>query len=290
MAALTVKSPAKLNLYLNVRGKRGDGYHEIETIFERIDLSDEIKFFPDKDEKIKLFCNNAEVPLGPGSLIYNCVELLRKELKHPKGIVINIDKHIPVASGLAGGSSNAASIILGLNKFWRLNLSKQKLLRIGRTLGADICFFLYNKPLGIGRGRGDRITPLPRPGKPLRHILVIPRQKVFSGEAYSKLKFCGGLTEPQNGIKIVTSALRKGDLALLRSSLYNSLEKVVAESCPAVKKIRRTLASWGLQKTLISGSGPAVFGLTKNKKEAMQLKKELDSKHRNWRIFVVSTY
>ncbi len=289
MANLVVKSPAKLNLYLNVRGRRRDGYHEIETIFERIDLCDEIKFSENESGEIELFSNSAEVPLNRHSLVYNCVELLRKETNSPRGIAITIDKRIPIASGLGGGSSNAASIILGLNKLWRLNLTKRKLLNIGRRLGADVSFFLYDEPLGFGKGRGDRILPLPKPGKTLWHILVVPDEKISSQEAYNK-KDRRGLTERKFGIKMVTCALKKGDLALLRISLYNSLEETVAKSYPVIREVKQALESLGQRRILMSGSGPAVFGLTNTGKEAVRLKKELDSKHTGWKTFAVSTY
>lgn len=308
MAILIVKSPAKLNLYLSIRGKREDGYHEIETVFERIDLTDEIRFSENESGGIELFCNNAEVPLGPHSLVYKSVELVRKELstlKHvpfftecpagrvgtsfPKGISITIDKRIPIASGLGGGSSNAASIISGLDKFWGLNLTQPRLLDMGRGLGADVCFFLHDAPLGLGKGRGDEVVPLPGPERPLGHILVVPEEKISSKEAYDR-KDKRGLTEPKNGIKIVIRALDKGDLALLRGSLYNGLEEPVAESYLVIREIKQALESLGLEETLMSGSGPAVFGLTYDTKEAMRLKKELDSKHRDWKTFVVSTY
>ncbi len=295
MANLVVKSPAKLNLYLSIRRKSADGYHEIESIFERIDLTDEIRFSENENGRVELFCNNAEVPLGPHSLVYRSVELLRKEFSvlkgtsFPEGITINIDKRIPIASGLGGGSSNAASVILGLNKFWELNLAKPKLLNMGRGLGADVCFFLHDVPLGLGKGRGDEVVPLPWRERTWGHILVIPEEKISSKEAYDK-KDKRGLTEPKNGIKIVIHALDKGDLALLRANLYNGLEEPVVESYPVIREIKQALQSLGLKETLMSGSGPAVFGLTYDTKEAMRLKQELDSKHRNWKTFVVNTY
>ena len=306
MSSLVVKSPAKLNLYLNVQGRRQDGYHEIETVFERIDLCDEIKFSEIQKGEVELLSNSAEVPLNHHSLVYNCVELLKKETNSPGGIAITIDKRIPIASGLGGGSSNAASIILGLNKLWRLNLTKRKLLNIGRRLGADVSFFLYDEPLGAGFGRGDRILPLPKPEKALWHILVVPDEQISSQEAYSlprpfyigcnrRQKERGkkdrrGLTERKFGIKMVTCALKKGDLALLRSNLYNSLEEAVGMSYPVIREVRRALESLGQKFTLMSGSGPAVFGLTDTRKEAVRLKRELDSKHKGWKTFVVSTY
>lgn len=289
MVSLTVKSPAKLNLYLNVLEERGDGYHEIETVFERIDLVDEIKLTETQGSKIELFCNSAEVPLDGDSLVYSSIELLKKEANSPKGIRVTIDKRIPIASGLGGGSSNAASIILGLNKFWGLNLTIEKLLNIGRILGADLSFFLYDKPLGVGFERGDKIESLPSLEKVFWHILVVPQEKISSGEAYS-LSRSYSKTIPVGSIKTITQALRKGDLALLKGNLYNSLEEAVETNYPVIRKVKQAMAALGLRSTLMSGSGPAVFGLTDTKKEAMRLKRELDSRHTDWRTFVVSTY
>lgn len=306
MDSLVVKSPAKLNLYLNVLGKRKDGYHEIETVFERINLWDKIKFSENKKGKTELFCNNAAVPLDGNSLVYRSIELLRKETNSHRGIAITVDKSIPIASGLGGGSSNAASIILGLNKFWELDLAQDELLNIGRMLGADVCFFLHDEPLGVGFGRGDRVVPLPRLERAFWHILVVPAERISSKEAYSlpRLFYIGcdrrqkgrgkgdrrNLTERKSGIKIITRALKKGDLTLLRRSLYNSLEEAVEMSYPVIRDVKQAMAALGLRFTSMSGSGPAVFGLTNTRKEAMQLKKELDSKYADWKTFVVSTY
>ncbi len=181
---------------------------------------------------------------------------------------------------------------MGLNKFWKLNLNKHKLLKLGKILGADVCFFLLDISLAIGRERGDEIESLSTAKKVLWHILVVPNQKISSSAAYNswKEKNTHSLTGENNGLKIVTYALGQGDLALLKSNLYNSLEIALKDSCSTVKEVKQEIENLGLTNTLMSGSGPAVFGLTNNRKEAMELKEKLDSRHLSWRTFVVSTY
>ncbi|MDP2905080.1 MAG: 4-(cytidine 5'-diphospho)-2-C-methyl-D-erythritol kinase, partial [Candidatus Omnitrophota bacterium] len=163
--AVVIKSYAKLNLYLAVLNKRKDNYHNIETLFERIDLHDTIALKKLPGKAIKIVCDHPAVPADTSNLCYKSAKLLQKSLGVNYGVEIKITKRIPVAAGLGGGSSNAAYTLIGLNKLWRLGLSKDKLARLGRLIGADVPFFIMNTPFAIATGRGDKIKPLARINK-----------------------------------------------------------------------------------------------------------------------------
>ncbi len=317
---LTLNSYAKLNLYLAVLDKRKDNYHNIETVFERIGLSDKIIFSSRPDKKIKITCDSAGVPLDSSNLAYKAAQLLQDSFNLDKGIDIKIIKRIPVGSGLGGGSSNAAVVLRGLNKLWGLNLSRHKLAAYAKKIGADVPFFIYDVPFAQGLGRGDEIKQLN--GLKRRrfwHILVAPAIKVSTPAIYKKWdrhkltphllgiqkipKYINptlskkygmngrkgaGLTMPAYNVNILSSALRKNDYSLLGKTLFNGLEQITAKIYPEINHIKEKLAQLGLEAILMSGSGPAVFGFVPSRKEAISLARKL-KKGRTWKVFVTRT-
>jgi len=186
MHSITLRSPAKLNLILKVINKRPDGYHNLKTLFERTDLCADIRLTPNKTGTIRVFCNHPRVPKGPRNLVYRIAKILKEEHNISQGISINIKKRIPVAAGLGGGSSNAATVLLGLNRIWGLSLSRKKLLEYGRKVGSDVPFFLHNCSWGVGTDRGDRIRAVPITRK-LWHVLVVPCVQLYSREVFRDL-------------------------------------------------------------------------------------------------------
>lgn len=266
MRSILLKSPAKLNLYLEVLNKRPDGYHEIETVFERISLYDRMRLTL-KENGIKLLCDSPGVPANPDNLAYKAAELLKERTGYPGGVEIKLNKMIPPASGLGGGSSNAATVMLGLNELWNLSLSKGELLKLGKEIGSDVPFFLLDRSLAIGRGRGDELVPLPDT-KPLWHFLIVPKFRVFTRDVYNCLKK-RRLTKRKNIVKILVYALKKRDFGLLEKSLYNRLEEVAVEKHKQIQQVKETLRAIGAKAIAMSGSGPAVFALAQTKEEAM---------------------
>jgi 4-diphosphocytidyl-2-C-methyl-D-erythritol kinase len=207
---LRLKSYAKLNLYLQVRNIRRDNYHNIITLFEKISLHDEIRIKPRRDGKIRVTCNNKDVPSGEANLAYRAAYLLRQKAGIDNGADIHINKRIPVAAGLGGGSSNAASAILGLNRLWNLNFSREKLLSVASQAGCDVPFFLYDTSFALGTGRGDKIKALPGIKGKLWHVLVAPDMPVSTPLVYKELdrqsgsvkkSRLTGLTKPPNNVK-----------------------------------------------------------------------------------------
>ncbi len=287
---MVLLSYAKLNLYLEVLNIRRDNYHNIKTVFERIDLSDRIILKSRPDKLIRIICKDSDVPEDKTNLCYRSAGLLQERFNIKTGLDIRIIKRIPVGSGLAGGSSNAAAVLLGLNKLWKLNLSQKKLAGFAETIGSDVSFFVYNTPFALGEGRGERIKPL-RALKYARlwHIVVVPRIKVSTPVIYKRWDTHSGLTRPEYDVNILILDLKRNDLSLGSRLLFNSLEKLTIKLCPEVERIKDKLAKSGLKLILMSGSGPAVFGIVSSRKEAVTLSRKLKKEEESWRIFVTRT-
>ena len=305
-------SYAKLNLYLEVLDKRKDRYHNIKSLFERIDLCDKIILKSHPSKKIKVVCNAPGIPKDSSkNLAYRSARLLQRSLNVDKGAYIKIIKRIPVAAGLGGGSSNAAAVLIGLNKLWRLNLSQKRLLAFAKEMGCDVPFFIYNTSFAKAAGRGDIIKPLKALNKiKLWHILAVPQNKVSTARIYKEWdrlrikltpRFRSGsmvsgvepLTKPKYNVRILNLALRKNDLVLLGKVLFNSLEQLSTQLYPRIGCMRLELMRLGLKSILMSGSGPAVFGIVSSKKEAVslcrQLKAGLGKENNSCQIFVTCT-
>lgn len=284
MQSLTLKSPAKLNLFLKVLNKRPDGYHNLETIFERIDLCDVVGFRSNRSGRIRIACAHPEVPLGPKNLVYKAAQLLQKEFGIREGVDIKIAKRIPVAAGLAGGSSNAATTLLGLNQVWGLGLSRQKLVELGARLGSDVPFFLYDASWALGTGRGDQIKPLDIRAK-LWHIIVVPRRKMYSREVFTALNL--ELTKNNHDVNILLRSLRKGSLEKAARLLFNDLETSILSICPKLLTVKKRLQACDVPGVAFSGSGPAVYGLVASQEKARHLQKKLNRFYKQ--VFAAAT-
>lgn len=287
---MIVDSCAKLNLYLEVLNKRKDGYHNINTVFERIGLSDKIILKPRRDNKIKIICSSPLVPKGKTNLAYRSAKLLQDNFLVKKGVNIEIKKRIPVGAGLGGGSSNAAAVLTGLNKFWGLRLGQNKLVKLAAGIGSDVPFFIYDSPFALGSGRGEKIKPLRAlDSVKLWHVLAVPKIEVLTPVIYKKWDSYSRLTSPRRGDKILTSALRKSDLSLIAKSLLNSLERVTSGLYPEVARIKERFICLGLKAVLMSGSGPAVFAIVPSRKEAVSLCRQLKEENKFWQVFASQT-
>lgn len=301
---MIVHSFAKLNLYLKILSLRKDKYHNISTIFEKISLSDKIIIKKTAGSAIKVICNNPQVPTDKTNLCFRAAKLLQEEGKLKSGIEIRIIKRIPVGAGLGGGSSNASSTLLALNKLWNLKLSKKKLLSLARILGADCAFFISGASFAKGSSRGDIIKPI-RFKKPLRlwHVLVVPKRHVSTPKIYREWdrltpapikktgqnKLVRGLTRPASDVKILTSELSKNGFGDKSNLLFNDLESVTFRLYPQVKRIKERLARFGLKAILMSGSGPAVFAVVSSRKEALSIHRQLRKMDHSWRVFAIRT-
>jgi len=281
---LTILAPAKLNLVLDVLGKRPDGFHELRTIFERISLADRITLSRNKNHKISIRCAHPHVPLGPGNLVYKAAMMLAQDFSIEEGLDINIIKNIPVAAGLGGGSSNAAAVLSGLNRWWRLRLGLQELVGYASRIGSDVAFFLYNTSYGLGTGRGELIKPLDVKTK-LWHVLVTPRVKIYTKDVFTRLKL--NLTNKKDNVNILLPFLRKGDLTRLAGALSNDLEPAILSLRPDFICLKKKLLDAGATGVCFSGSGPSVLALATSQKHALSLRAQFDRRYTQ--VFVVST-
>lgn len=267
---LTLKAPAKVNLFLNVLGERPDGYHEIETIFLAITLFDTISLIESQKEGICIECDEPCLPLDDDNMVYRAARTFSNYTHLSRGLVIKIKKRIPIGSGLGGGSSDAATTLVGLNKLWDTDLKREDLLAIARDLGADVPFFIFGGT-AIGRGIGDELIPIKTPE--INLVLITPKFSVSTAKVYDNLKF--RLTKEALDIKIVSDCVKKGDLVGLASHLYNILEEVSLENYPYLLELKKRLVLEGALGSLMSGSGPAIFGLVPSRKEARRIKDQL---------------
>ncbi len=284
MKVLTLKSFAKLNLVLDVIGKRPDGFHQLRTIFERIDLHDDI-LLKKTSGPIRVCCSHPHVPLGPRNLVYMVAQRLQSDFGIQEGVEITIEKRIPVAAGLAGGSSNAAALLQGLNRLWDLKLTKKTLVEYACAIGSDVAFFLYDAPYALGEDRGEKIRVLPIKTK-LWHVLVTPRVKVYTKDVFARLNL--KLTKKRDDVNILLPFLGKNNLYSIGSRFVNDLEPAILSLKPYLGSLKRKLIDAGAMGACFSGSGPSVFALAESQKHAESLRAKFD-RHFS-QVFVVCTH
>ena len=287
---MVIQSYAKVNLFLKVLNKRPDNYHNIESLFERINLCDKITIKNRQDNLIKITCDHPGVPVNGSNLCFKAAKLLQDEFGIEKGLDIGISKRIPVGAGLGGGSSNAASVLTGLNKLWKLNLSKAKLVKLASNLGSDVAFFVYDAHFAVANGRGEKIRVLDKLNKVrLWHILIVPKIHVSTPLIYSKFDQFSGLTKTASNVKILTSILVRSHLISNPGLLFNSLEQVTLKLYPEVRRVKKTLKAFGLENVLMSGSGGAVFGIVSSGEKAAALVKRIKRVAKLWEAFKIRT-
>ena len=283
---LRLRAPAKLNLYLRVLGKRPDGFHEIETVFERIDLADELSFEA-HPSALELTCTEPTLSCGPDNLILKAAHLLRQHTGTSKGARIHLTKRIPIAAGLGGGSSDGASALRGLNQLWQLRLDRSTLAELGSQLGSDVPFFLTDSVFAIGRGRGERLDPV-ESALSLTHVLVVPEERLSTAEVYQGGRF--DLTAPKPASSMVLHALHNGSRSELAQGLWNDLEPEAIRRCPVITHIQVRLRDLGCLSVSVSGSGTSVFGLCPSSAKALEIVQRLRQDHASWRVEVIHSY
>lgn len=272
MKNITMYSYGKINLGLDVLYKRQDGYHEISTIMQQISLKDTLIIEENKDDII-LKSNKNNLPLDSTNLIYKAWEKLREKTNTKKGVKISLDKQIPIAAGLAGGSSNAAAVLRGLNSLWDLKLSEEELRRIGVEIGADVPYCIMGGT-AYAEGIGERLTKLKSfSGKSV--LLVNPGIEVSTEYVYKNLEI---KKSPKVNMKNIIKYIEKDDILSLGENIENIMEDVVMKKHPIIEEIKRDMKNCGAVGALMSGSGPTVFGLFDDKDKLDYCKKEFMKK------------
>lgn len=273
MNPIHLKSPAKINLFLEILRRREDGYHEIETVMQTVGLYDDIHLRPSRSGT-RLSFEGRDVPSGPENLAFRAVELLKRRYEIREGVHIHIVKRIPVAAGMGGGSSNAAAMLRGLNRLWDLGLSVGELRALASSLGADVPFFVTGGT-AVCRGIGEQVQPLPFPGEmPL--LLVHPGFPLPTAEIYTGLKM--PLTSPPRDSKIMISAIRKTAVKKISEALFNRLEESVFERAGFLFELKKELRKAGAEGALVSGSGATMFAIASDPAGAARLQKEVEKK------------
>lgn len=285
---LILPAYAKINWYLHILGRRADGWHELETVFQTISLCDELTFSAQADERISLSVNEGDVPADETNLIVRAAHTLRCAFGSRRGAHIHLEKRIPVGGGLGGGSSDAAIALLGLAKLWQLDVKLDDLAVIGARLGADVPFFLTGGT-ALGTGTGVAIHPLEDIG--VQHLLVItPPEKVLSAEAYKNLR-APALTKDVTDINLTVSRARSiiGDFRV--DALRNDFEAAIFPIKPEIERARNALLAQGASCALMSGSGASVFGVFDNQHAQQKAQAALagDNAQANWRTYACTT-
>jgi 4-diphosphocytidyl-2-C-methyl-D-erythritol kinase len=276
---LEKKSPCKVNLLLNILGKRADGFHELETVMHPVNVFDEMTF--DRvTQGLHLTCSDAALPTDAGNLVHRAATLFFQKTEIRDGVRIHLEKKIPLAAGLGGGSGNAATTLLGLNEIFGNPLSERSLHDIAATLGSDIPFFLQTKP-ALATGRGERIQSLDffPAMRGTAFLFIHPGFGISTAWAYQTLvNFPDALNGKPGRAQKLISILQAGDLAAASKEFYNSLEAPALKKYPLLALFQEFLRANGAAATLMSGSGSTTFAVVKNQAEAEQLRENFKSK------------
>lgn len=271
-----VSTPAKLNLFLEVAAKRPDGYHELDTLMVTVSLFDTLRFTLAKRGETSLqnqWCSSATrrsggelLPTGPENLVLKAAALLQAELQLTQGVQIQLIKRIPLAAGLAGGSSDAAATLVGLNQLWQLGLSLEELQRLGAKLGSDVPFFLAASTAAVCRGRGEIIQPITL-ASALHFVIVKPAAGLSTAQVFQN---CQPAQSPKSSGCLVQS-LQEGHLGRVGRGLFNRLGEPAERLCHQVSELRGQFDRLPVCGHIMSGSGTSYFGLCRNRQQASQL-------------------
>jgi len=276
-------APAKINLYLEVLGKRADGYHEIETMMQTVSLCDEI-LLREREEGVVVRCSHPDVPEGEGNLAWRAASLLIEKFAPRRGVEIEINKRIPVGGGLGGGSSDAAAVIKGLNEMWRLGLETDEMLEIAQKIGSDVPFFLYGGT-AVCRGRGEIVEPIGSDVE-MWFVLIDTGIACSTGEVYDTLDKIE-LTTRGDGIKIMVQSCYAGQLADIGRGMFNRLEEAAFHLHSSLRRAKEVLKSLGFLGVVLCGSGGCFAGLARGREAAEELAREVVERHLG-RVSVVS--
>lgn len=289
MRSYSLVAPAKINLHLEILGDRPDGYHELAMVLQSISLADKIEVRSISTDTIRVQCNHPEVPLDTTNLAYKAAQLMVSQFPevyaNKGGVEINIDKRIPVAAGLAGGSTDAAAVLVGIDLLWNLGLTHTELEELGEKLGSDVPFCIAGGT-AIATGRGEKLSPLPDVAG-LYVVLAKYRslgvstawayqtyRQQFGSEYVSDVQSLEERSARVHSGPLV-SAIAQKDGAKIGSLLHNDLEKVVLPAYPQVSQLREAFQSTGPLGTMMSGSGPTVFAIAQSEAQAQQIQQQV---------------
>ncbi len=290
MHSITVKAPAKVNLFLKVLGKRKDSYHNILTVFERLSLADTIKI----SKAPKGITVKSDIPITKdpkNNLVYKAAKLILEDGKVASGVKIEIKKKIPIASGLGGGSSDAASVLRGMNRLFNLRFSDNTLSNMAKKLGADVPFFILDATFAVGKGRGDELKVI-KSRKRFWHLIIKAGSKTATKDIYEAFDGVSKhLTPLEESAKIRIPSKFRMNYEQAESLLHNDLEIAVSLKKGVIGRISKSLAQLLGKKAIVSGSGPSLFCLYRTRREAIDardtvLRSVSARSRKGWQILV----
>ncbi|MGP6139184.1 MULTISPECIES: 4-(cytidine 5'-diphospho)-2-C-methyl-D-erythritol kinase [unclassified Jeotgalibaca] len=261
------RAPAKINLTLDVLFKREDDYHELEMIMSSVDLADYLTFTPLVENKIEVYTNKAFLPVDRRNHVYQIIKLVKDRFGIREGMLVEIEKKIPVAAGLGGGSTDAAATLRALNKIWNLNMSTDEMIELGMRVGTDVPYSIMGGTAFVS-GRGEKVQPI-KPMPPCWVVLAKPRISVSTKTVFRALEVEQLNYTPKS--RIVAEAINDGDYYKMVNNLSNTLEAVTFERHPKLKQLSERMERYGLDGVTMSGSGPTIIGFSQNYSRAKRV-------------------
>lgn len=286
MNQIELRALAKINLGLDVLGKRENGYHDVRMVMQSIYLYDDVKIEKTAEPGISLVTNLGFLPTGEGNLAYRAAKLLMDEFEIEEGVKISLNKHIPVAAGLAGGSSNAAAVLFGINRIFRLGLSQKELMERGVSLGADVPYCIMRGTV-LAEGIGEELSVLP-PMPKCTVLIAKPPVSVSTKVVYEALDAKEIAVHPD--IDGIIDGLKKKSLKDVAACMGNVLEDVTIPMHPVIEDIKNEMKASGALNAMMSGSGPTVFGLFESRAAAREAQKRIREKSLTRQVYVTSIH
>jgi 4-diphosphocytidyl-2-C-methyl-D-erythritol kinase len=266
MRTITLKAKAKINITLDVVGKRANGYHDLRMIMQTINLHDTVYLKKTKSKGVRLGCSLSWLPKDDKNIAYKVAAMFLDKIQADEGVFIYIEKRIPIAAGLAGGSTDAAAVLVGLNKLFNAGYTKKQLMEMSVPFGADIPFCIARGTM-LAEGIGEVLTPL-RPFPSMYVLLAKPNLSVSTAAVYGALRVDEITRHPQTEEMI--AAIAKKDVPFICEHLRNVLEDVTIPMHPQISRIKKDMLDLGAMASMMSGSGPTVFGFFRSKDEAIK--------------------
>ena len=286
MKSIKLKALAKINLGLDVLGRRENGYHDVRMIMQSIYLYDEVKIERAAQPGISVKSNLTFLPTGEGNIAYKAAEMLTREFELSEGVRIVLNKHIPVAAGMAGGSSNAAAVLFGMNRLFELGLTQEELMERGVKLGADVPYCIMRGTV-LAEGIGEQLTPLP--AMPKCTVLgAKPPASESTKVVYEALDAKEIIKHPD--IDGLIAGLEQKNLQKIASCMGNVLEEVTIPMCPVIEEIKQEMLSAGALGAMMSGSGPTVFGLFEDNRKAIKAQERIRKKALGRQVYIASVH
>lgn len=286
MDSIRLKARAKINLSLDVLGKREDGYHDVRMVMQTIGIYDRLIITKIPEDEIRIQCNLFYLPINENNLIYKAAKLLKDEFGFAGGVDVNLNKFIPVAAGMAGGSTDAASTLFGINKIYELGLSQNKLMELGVQIGADVPYCIM-RGTALAEGIGEKLSRL----KSVPHMWIViakPPINISTKLVYERLDMKDIISHPN--VDKMIQAINKESVGEIAANMGNVLEHVTIPLYPIIDSIKKDMLSHGAINAMMSGSGPTVFGIFPNERTALNCQAYLKFKKEAKQVYITETF